>query len=29
LPLEDIVESWEEDVAAFEEMRAPFLIYRM
>ena len=27
VPLEDIVESWQEDVAAFEETRAGFLLY--
>jgi uncharacterized protein YbbC (DUF1343 family) len=27
MPLEDIVESWQEDVAAFEETSAGFLMY--
>ena len=27
VPLEDIVESWQKDVAAFEETRAGFLLY--
>ena len=27
VPLEEIVESWAEDVGAFEDTRAPFLIY--